>query len=123
MTYTSNERSPLLRGSDELEGGSANPNGNVRYHSNTGSDWASRTRIDQAEGAITKTITRRKSRIGPLEISRSERYAILAGVWTATFLSVRVPNYFASLHVNDVDDSTLCGLTFSCRDPLFVVSE
>ena len=92
MTYTSNERSPLLRGSDELEGGSANPNGNVRYHSNTGSDWASRTRIDQVEGSIAKTITRKMSRIGPLEISRSERYAILAGVWTATFLSVRVPS-------------------------------
>lgn len=28
-------------------------------------------------------------RLGPLEITRSTRYAILAGIWTATFLSVR----------------------------------
>ncbi|KAF7441374.1 hypothetical protein PC9H_001724 [Pleurotus ostreatus] len=26
-------------------------------------------------------------RLGPLEITRSTRYAILAGIWTATFLS------------------------------------
>ena len=26
--------------------------------------------------------------LGPLEISRSTRYAILAGIWMATFLSV-----------------------------------
>lgn len=104
MIYTSNERSPLLRAS---EGTSADPNGNVRYHRNTGSDLTSR--IDQVKTSITKTITKKKSRVGPLEISRSERYAILAGVWTATFLSVRVP---ASLHVNDADNSTLCGLDF-----------
>lgn len=32
-----------------------------------------------------------KVRPGPLEIARSNRYAILAGIWTATFLSVSVP--------------------------------
>ena len=29
-----------------------------------------------------------KRRLGPLEISRSNRYSILAGIWVATFLSV-----------------------------------
>ena len=29
-----------------------------------------------------------KRRLGPLEIPRSNRYAILAGIWVATFLSV-----------------------------------
>ncbi|KAF5387165.1 hypothetical protein D9615_002098 [Tricholomella constricta] len=29
----------------------------------------------------------RKARVGPLEISRSTRYGILAGIWSATFLS------------------------------------
>lgn len=29
-----------------------------------------------------------KVRHGPLDISRTNRYAILAGIWTATFLSV-----------------------------------
>lgn len=29
-----------------------------------------------------------KHRPGPLELSRSARYGILAGVWSATFLSV-----------------------------------
>lgn len=28
------------------------------------------------------------TKLGPLEISRSTRYGILAGIWTATFLSV-----------------------------------
>lgn len=32
----------------------------------------------------------RSSGVGPLDISRSTRYAILAGVWSATFLSVSV---------------------------------
>jgi len=31
----------------------------------------------------------RKAQVGPLEISRSTRYGILAGIWSATFLSVR----------------------------------
>lgn len=31
-------------------------------------------------------------RLGPLEISRSTRYGILAGLWTATFLSVSSPD-------------------------------
>ena len=31
-----------------------------------------------------------KTRIGPLELSRSTRYGILAGIWTATFVSVSV---------------------------------
>lgn len=30
-----------------------------------------------------------KIRLGPLEITKSNRYAILAGIWAATFLSVR----------------------------------
>lgn len=35
----------------------------------------------------------RNSPVGPSEVSRSTRYAILAGVWSATFLSVSVsPN-------------------------------
>ena len=32
------------------------------------------------------------ARPGPLEISRSNRYAILAGIWIATFLSVSRSN-------------------------------
>ena len=31
---------------------------------------------------------KRASRVGPMEISRSTRYGILAGIWAATFLSV-----------------------------------
>ena len=30
-------------------------------------------------------------RVGPLEISSSTRYGILAGTWMATFLTVRTP--------------------------------
>lgn len=38
-------------------------------------------------------------RLGPLEISKSTRYGILAGIWTATFLSVR-PH---ATHFHEVD--------------------
>jgi hypothetical protein len=34
-----------------------------------------------------------RSPVGPLEISRSTRYAILAGLWSATFLSVCVSQH------------------------------
>ena len=37
---------------------------------------------------------RHDSELGPLEISRSTRYAILAGIWMATFLSVSLSVYF-----------------------------
>ena len=36
---------------------------------------------------------RHASALGPLEISRSTRYAILAGIWIATFLSVSLSVY------------------------------
>lgn len=42
-------------------------------------------------GGIDGTIgtdAKRKNKVGPLEISKSTRYGILAGIWTATFLSV-----------------------------------
>ena len=32
---------------------------------------------------------KKERKLGPLEISRSNRWAILAGVWTAIFLGVR----------------------------------
>lgn len=32
--------------------------------------------------------TKRRSKLGPMELTRSHRWAILAGIWTATFLSV-----------------------------------
>jgi hypothetical protein len=32
---------------------------------------------------------RKDEKLGPLEISRSNRWAILAGIWTANFLGVR----------------------------------
>lgn len=38
--------------------------------------------------ATTPTKDDRRRQVGPLEISRSARYGILAGVWSATFLSV-----------------------------------
>ena len=34
--------------------------------------------------------------VGPLEISRSTRYGILAGLWIATFLSVSEPSFVYS---------------------------
>ncbi|KNZ77919.1 hypothetical protein J132_03195 [Termitomyces sp. J132] len=39
----------------------------------------------------------RKARVGPREISRSTRYGILAGIWSATFLSVRRTRIFTTL--------------------------
>ncbi|KAH9923694.1 MFS general substrate transporter [Epithele typhae] len=36
--------------------------------------------------------SKRPTRIGPLEISRSTRHGILAGIWAATFLSVLLPS-------------------------------
>ncbi|KAG9309209.1 vacuolar amino acid permease [Chiua virens] len=42
---------------------------------------------DAATGKLEQSL----DSVGPLEISRSTRYAILAGLWTATFLSVSVP--------------------------------
>ena len=38
-----------------------------------------------------------KTRIGPLELSRSTRYGILAGIWTATFVSVSGWGYIVVL--------------------------
>ena len=32
--------------------------------------------------------SKKSARVGPLEISRSTRYGILAGIWVGTFLSV-----------------------------------
>lgn len=40
------------------------------------------------EGCRQKGVNRA---LGPLEISRSTRYGILAGLWMATFLSVSCP--------------------------------
>ena len=37
-----------------------------------------------------------KARPGPLDISKHNRYAILAGIWTATFLSVSVFRFLES---------------------------
>ena len=37
---------------------------------------------------VLETVKDVKVRPGPLDISRTNRYAILAGIWTATFLSV-----------------------------------
>lgn len=38
-----------------------------------------------------------KTRISPLELSRSTRYGILAGIWTATFVSVSGWGYIVVL--------------------------
>ena len=43
------------------------------------------TRENDEEGSLMAP----HSRVGPTEISQSTRWGILAGVWSATFLSVR----------------------------------
>lgn len=50
-----------------------------------------------------RTQDQSRSPVGPLEISQSTRYTILAGIWSATFLSVCV---FLGMHL-DVFDETL----------------
>ena len=40
-----------------------------------------------------------RRKVGPMEISRSTRYGILAGIWTATFLSVCTLSSSGSTHV------------------------
>ena len=44
--------------------------------------------IKNARLSQTAPVTRAQHKNGPLEISRSRRYGILAGIWSATFLSV-----------------------------------
>lgn len=41
--------------------------------------------LPPADGAISQKI---KKPLGPLEISKSTRWGILAGIWTANFLAV-----------------------------------
>lgn len=42
-----------------------------------------------AAGAVVlSSDTKSVTKVGPLEITRSTRYGILAGIWVATFLSV-----------------------------------
>ena len=48
-------------------------------------DHDSRQQLQQGEGQTQKGVGRA---LGPLEISRSTRYGILAGLWIATFFSV-----------------------------------
>lgn len=43
---------------------------------------------DVAQAAQGHAAKQSKTKPGPLEITRKTRYAILAGIWTATFLSV-----------------------------------
>lgn len=56
----------------------------------------------------------RKARVGPREISRSTRYGILAGIWSATFLSVQMfpdlqwpPTYKSSIRLSMVSSGFL----------------
>lgn len=43
----------------------------------------------------------KEKKLGPLEISRSNRWAILAGVWTANFLGVR-PTFSCSIRSTEI---------------------
>ena len=55
-----------------------------------------------ANGNSSQTNLRKDAHLpGPLEISRSNRYAILAGIWTATFLSVCLRLYYVLFVVAD----------------------
>ena len=47
-------------------------------------------------------------KVGPMEISRSTRYGILAGIWTATFLSVCTSSSFRSLYVLSSHSLSVC---------------
>lgn len=51
---------------------------------------ASQTPLNGRDGSTERValVQGVKARPGPLDISKRNRYAILAGVWTATFLSV-----------------------------------
>ena len=51
---------------------------------------ASQTPLNGRDGSTERVALAQgiKARPGPLDISKRNRYAILAGVWTATFLSV-----------------------------------
>ena len=45
----------------------------------------------QHDGSVQNSEgVRKDKRLGPLEISRSNRRAILTGIWTANFLGVRI---------------------------------
>lgn len=51
----------------------------------------SRRRTDDEEEDVettSKTLHSQKKKVGPLDIDRRTRWGILAGIWTATFLSV-----------------------------------
>lgn len=53
-----------------------------------------------AVGAVSPSPGGKEGRkVGPMEISRSTRYGILAGIWTATFLSVCTLSLPGSTHV------------------------
>lgn len=50
----------------------------------------------QNRGNVRNEEAREEKRLGPLEISRSNQWAILAGIWTASFLGVRRTTSFNS---------------------------
>lgn len=61
----------------------------------------------QGSDSLTTAVESSKEvekRPGPLEISRSNRHAILAGIWVATFLSVSD----AALHARHLYSSMSC---------------
>jgi hypothetical protein len=53
-----------------------------------------RTRSQANNGEILSKLVRSR-RVGPFEVSRTTRYGILAGIWSANFLAV--PHIFSSL--------------------------
>ncbi|KAI0294667.1 vacuolar amino acid permease [Multifurca ochricompacta] len=55
------------------------------YHHSIGS--TERDPLLRAENGDVNGISRKKKNTGPMEISRSTRYGILAGIWVSTFLS------------------------------------